>query len=269
MPYFDNEGVKIYYEIEGEGPPVVMIHGFPANLERWKETNWVTTLKKGYQLILLDCRGHGKSDKPHDESYYGQKMTDDVVNLMEHLSIDKANFLGYSMGAYITFRLLLSNPSLFISAILGGFILGRVFLNFMQDDKERSNAIENMKHRIEAFKADSIKDVKDPIGRAFRRRAELKGNDLTALAAVTASFLKERIETMKSPTQIRESLKEIKVPVMTVIASGETLSGKTLVAQLVLDACHFQIQGKDHFNVLPDPKFKMIVKAFLNFVNNE
>ena len=71
MPYFDNEGIKIYYEIVGEGPPVVLIHGFPANLERWKETNWVTTLKEDYQLILLDCRGHGKSDKPHDESYYG------------------------------------------------------------------------------------------------------------------------------------------------------------------------------------------------------
>jgi pimeloyl-ACP methyl ester carboxylesterase len=268
MPYFDNEGIKIYYEIVGEGPPVVMIHGFPANLERWKETNWVATLKEDFQLILLDCRGHGKSDKPHDESYYGQKMTDDVMKLMEHLSIDKANFFGYSMGASITFRLLLSKPSLLISAILGGFVLGRFFLNFLQDDKERSNYIKNMKRRIEAFRADSIKDVKYPMGRAFRRRAELKGNDLIALAAVTTGFLKERSETMISPAQIRESLKKIKVPVLTVIASGEIVSGKTLVAQLVPDACHFQIQGKDHFNVLPDPKFKMIVKAFLNFVND-
>ncbi|MHA2290465.1 MAG: alpha/beta fold hydrolase, partial [Promethearchaeota archaeon] len=105
MPYFDNEGIKIYYEIEGEGPPVVMVHGFSGNLENsWKETNWVKTLKDSYQLILLDCRGHGESDKPHDETYYGQKMNEDIIKLMEYLSIEKANLFGYSMGAYITFQ---------------------------------------------------------------------------------------------------------------------------------------------------------------------
>ncbi|GAG76959.1 unnamed protein product, partial [marine sediment metagenome] len=98
--------------------------GFSLNLERnWKKTNWVETLKDNYQLILFDCRGHGKSDKPHDDSDYGQKMTDDIIKLMEHLSIEKANFFGYSMGANITFLLLVNKPEIIISAILGGFVL--------------------------------------------------------------------------------------------------------------------------------------------------
>ncbi|MCK4379724.1 MAG: alpha/beta hydrolase [Candidatus Lokiarchaeota archaeon] len=264
MPYFTNDGVKIYYEIEGEGPPIVMIHGFASSLEgNWKLTNWVKNLKDNYKLILLDCRGHGKSDKPHDDSYYGHKMSDDIIKLMEHLSIEKANLFGYSMGAYITFRLLLTKPDIFISAILGGFVL-----NLIQDDKARSNYIESTKLRIEAFKAASIDQVKDPMARAFRQFAELGGNDLKALAAVTAGLLKERSETMASPAQIKESLKKIKVPIMTVVGSSEILPGdKTLIAQLVPDACHFQIQGKDHLTVVPDSKFKMIVKAFLNHVN--
>jgi len=266
MPYFDNDGVKIYYEIEGEGPPVVMIHGFTSSIENnWKRTNWVKVLKKDYRLILLDCRGHGKSDKPHDKDLYGANMTDDVTKLMDYLSIKKANFLGYSMGAYMTFRLLLSKPQLFFSAILGGFVL-----NLTQDDKARSKYIEGMKRSVEAFKAESIGEVKDPVARAYRQYAELTGNDLLAMAAVMTGLFKENSDIMGFPSQIKKSLKKIKVPVMTVVGSNERASGDmTLTAKLVPDACHFQIQGKDHLTVVPDPKFHMVVKAFLDYVNKK
>lgn len=266
MPYFDNDGVKIYYEIEGEGPSVIMIHGFASSLEgNWKATNWIEELKDNYRVILLDCRGHGKSDKPHDESLYGQKMTEDVIKLMEHLSIKRANIFGYSMGAYITFRLLLTKPECIISAILGGFVL-----TLMQDDEARSAYTESTKQRIEAFRAESIDHVEDPMARQFRQFAELGGNDLLALADVTAGLLQERSETMFSPVEMRESLKKVQTPVMSVVGSDDFLPGdKTLIAQLVPDACHFQIQGKDHLTVVPDLKFKMAVKAFLNYVNRK
>ena len=264
MPYFDNDGVKIFYEIEGEGPPVVMIHGFSSNLESgWKETNWVETLRDNYRLILLDCRGHGKSDKPHGDSDYGLKMVDDVIKLMEHLSIKKANFFGYSMGASIIFRLLLSTPEILISVILGGFVL-----NFNEKDSIRDR--ETTKQIVEAFRAESADQVKKPMARAFRMIAELRDNDLLALAAVQASTLEEWSEIYKSSAQLRKSLKEINTPVMTVVGSSELLSGdKTLVAQIVPDACHFQIQGKDHLTVTSDPKFHMVVKAFLDLFNKQ
>ncbi len=265
MPYINNNGIKIYYEIEGKGPSVIMIHGFASNLEQnWKQTNWVKNLKDNYRLILLDCRGHGKSDRPYDDSYYGyNQMTSDVVKLMEHLSIEKANFFGYSMGAYMTFQLLLRKPQLLISAILGGFVL-----HLPRNEKERALFRENTMLRIEAFKADSIDQVKDPVARAFRQFAELGGNDLRALAAVMSGNLQEIPDWAGDPTLIKSSLKKVKIPVMTIVGSDDFIPGdKTLIAQLVPGACHFQIQGKDHLTVVPDPKFHMIVKAFLNYVN--
>jgi pimeloyl-ACP methyl ester carboxylesterase len=102
MPYFNNNRVKIHYEIEGEGPDLVMIHGFAANIEiNWRQTNWISTLKDENRLILIDCRGHGKSDKPHDPNQYGAFMREDIIKLIDSLSISKANFFGYSMGGSI------------------------------------------------------------------------------------------------------------------------------------------------------------------------
>jgi pimeloyl-ACP methyl ester carboxylesterase len=261
MPYFNNNGVRIYYEIEGEGPPVVVIHGFSGSLvDSWKDTNLIESLEDNYQLILLDCRGHGKSDKPHEVSAYGHKMVDDMIKLIDHLSIEKANLFGYSMGASIIYHLLLTKPEIVISAILGGFVLN---LN----EKEILKGIENTKYIVDGLRAESVDQIKKPIARAFRRVAESRDNDLLALAAVQAGHLKDYSDMM-TPAQIRSSLKSINVPVMTVVGSSEILLGdKTLVAQLVPNACHFQIQGKDHLTATSDPKFHMILKAFLDYVN--
>ena len=258
MPYFENKGIKIYYEIEGDGPPLVLIHGFSGNIEdSWKDSNLIETLKDRYKLILLDCRGHGRSDKPHGDSFYGYNMVNDLIQLLEHLSIKQANFLGYSMGAYLLFQLILKKPEIIICAILGGFVL-------TLEEREIAKATKNMEQIIDAFKAESIDKVRKPIGRAFRLIAEQRGNDLLALAAVQTSWSKFSIP----PANLREVLKKIKVPVMTVVGSSEILLGdKTLVAQLVPDACHFQIQGKDHLNVTSDPKFHMVVRGFLALNN--
>ncbi|MFX0030415.1 MAG: alpha/beta fold hydrolase [Candidatus Hermodarchaeota archaeon] len=263
MPEFTNDGVKIYYEIEGKGPPVLLIHGFSSSMEyNWKQQGWLDALKDNFKVILIDCRGHGKSDKPHDKAFYGQRMQDDVVKLLEHLSIEKANLFGYSMGALITYSLLLRKPEIFISAILGGFVL-----TFREDEKARNDFREIIKRRIGAFKADTIEQVKDPMARQFREYAEMRGNDLLALAAVEGGTL-EQFETAASPDQIKDSLKKIDVPVLTVVGSNEAIAGdKTLIAQLVPNACHFQIQGKDHLTVVSDPKFHMVVNAFLDYIN--
>ena len=265
MPFFSNDGIKIYYEIKGEGPPVVMIHGFAMDLGTTWLPRCVNSLKKNYRLILLDSRGHGKSDKPHGDSYYGPKMTEDVIKLMEHLSIEKANFLGHSNGAHLIFWLLLSKPEIFISAILGGFTLPIV-----KDDEERIKYSEANEQIIEAFRAENPEQVKDPSYRLYRQLTEKSGNDLLALAGVIAGNLKKLNDPMSSPAKIKKSLKKIKVPVMTVVGSSDMIPGdKTLSAQLIPDACHFQIQGKDHLSVLRDSKFHMVVKAFLNHVNRK
>ncbi|MFX1456853.1 MAG: alpha/beta fold hydrolase [Promethearchaeota archaeon] len=265
MPFFNNDGIKIYYEVEGEGPPVIMIHGFASSLEgNWKQKNWVEVLKDNYKLILLDCRGHGKSDKPLDPTQYGAHMTDDIIKLLDHLSIKKANFLGYSMGSRLTFQLLLHKQELFISAILGGFALR------FPSDEERSAAQNRPNYMLEALKA-NIDEIKSPVALRIRRViSTYKDFDLLNLDAL-AAFVKGGVQSERNSVQTnaqrKESLKKIKVPVLTVMGSDDFPGDKTLIAQLVPDACHFQIQGRDHNSVVPDPKFHMIAKAFLDYVN--
>lgn len=122
---------------------------------------------------------------------------------------------------------------------------------------------------MEAFKAENVNQVKDPVAKRFRQFAELGGNDLNTLAALLAGNLKESPEWGHTPNnQIKSSLKEIKIPVITVVGSDDFILGdETLIAQLIPGASYFQIQGKDHLTVVPDPKFKMVVKAFLDYLN--
>ena len=262
MPYFENEGIKIHYEIEGNGPDLIMLHGFAANIEmNWRLTNWIKTLKDSNRLILIDCRGHGKSDKPTASAQYGKKMMEDIVKLMDHLSIEKANFFGYSMGGSITFGLLIHEPVRVKSVILGGFIPSQI----SREQLEQSN-----KPMINAFSVESVEQVKNPIAKQFRKFAESTGADLKALIAVMEGFARDVDDIFASFSEMKLALKKIKVPVLSVLGSDDALmTNKTLVADLIPGACHFQIQGKDHLTVLFDPKFHMVVKAFLRFVNKK
>ncbi len=121
MPYTDNNGVKIYYEVEGQGPPLVLAHGVSGNLNMWRKVGgYVDALKNDYRLIFFDARGHGRSDKPHDAADYGTKMTDDVVAILDNMHISRAYYFGYSMGARIGFYLAVNHGDRFRGFILGG-----------------------------------------------------------------------------------------------------------------------------------------------------
>jgi pimeloyl-ACP methyl ester carboxylesterase len=121
MPYVDSQGVRIYYEVEGQGPPLVLIAGLTRNLKTWRLYGYTGELNVDYQLILVDPRGHGDSEKPHDpKSYNPELMTGDVVAVLNDLGVEKANYWGYSMGGRIGFQLSRYHPSRFSSYILGG-----------------------------------------------------------------------------------------------------------------------------------------------------
>jgi pimeloyl-ACP methyl ester carboxylesterase len=120
---FDSNGVKIRYVTEGKGEPVVLIHGWMGDSSMWGgDRSGNTKLKgvDGFQLIALDCRGHGKSDKPHDPGKYGPEMAADVVRLLDHLKIDKAHLVGYSSGAFIAGKVAATHPGRVLSVVYGG-----------------------------------------------------------------------------------------------------------------------------------------------------
>lgn len=119
MPIVNNKGIKIYYIVEGQGPSIVMLHGAPGSHQEW--CSYVNLLKDKYQLILLDLRGNGQSDKPHDsESYSSRKFTSDIIAVLDELKTDKAHCWGYSFGGYLAFCLSRDYPKRFHSYIIGG-----------------------------------------------------------------------------------------------------------------------------------------------------
>ena len=120
MPYADNHGVRIHYELEGEGPPLVLLHGLSEDLEWWRDYGYVESLKKDYKLILIDARGHGASDKPHNpDAYKLELFVNDIVCVLGDLRIGKAHFLGFSMGGWVGFGIGKYAPERFYSLIIG------------------------------------------------------------------------------------------------------------------------------------------------------
>jgi len=104
MPYANNRGTRIHFEVEGGGPALVLQHGFTGNLKRWHTYGYVDALKADYQLILVDARGHGASDKPHDPAAYDLPLrVGDVLSVLDALELDRAHYWGYSMGGWIGF----------------------------------------------------------------------------------------------------------------------------------------------------------------------
>jgi pimeloyl-ACP methyl ester carboxylesterase len=118
---FNSQGVKIHYVTQGSGEPVVLIHGlYSSAFINWQLTGVVSELARDHQVIALDLPGHGLSDKPTVKEAYGVQMVDDIVLQLDHLKIQKAHIVGYSLGGMITMKFLTRFPERALSGTLGG-----------------------------------------------------------------------------------------------------------------------------------------------------
>ena len=118
MPYVNNQGVRIYYEVEGQGPPLMLAHGGTGSLDAWRQSGYTDALRGEFRLILFDARGHGRSDRPHEASI--STMADDAIAVLDSVSVTRAYYWGYSMGSAIGFDLAVRYASRFRGFILGG-----------------------------------------------------------------------------------------------------------------------------------------------------
>jgi pimeloyl-ACP methyl ester carboxylesterase len=245
MAYFDSDGVQIYFEERGKGDPVVLVHGFASRADHnW--AGWIDTLARDYRVIALDCRGHGKSGKPHDSAAYaGETMGEDVIRLIDHLGIKRTLIMGYSMGGRIVTGLLMFHPERLRAAVVGG--IGAVSASAPSFDR---------KPVVDALLAKDISEVKEPRARDFRQFAEATGNDLKALAAVMASnrddFPAEKI-----------AAKKIRVPVMIVIGTKDLLVGDPkLLRDAIPGSKLVMLEGRDHLSAPSDPHYVEAVQEF-------
>jgi pimeloyl-ACP methyl ester carboxylesterase len=121
MPYAVNNGVRIHYQIEGSGPPLLLHIGLMGSLQCWRQSGYVDALRDDYQLIMIDPRGHGVSDKPHDvESYAMSSFVGDMIAVLDAAGAARTHFLGDSMGGAIGFAAGVYAPERFMSLALGG-----------------------------------------------------------------------------------------------------------------------------------------------------
>jgi len=247
MPSFDNGAVEIAYLDEGEGDPILLVHGFASTKNvNWVYPTWVSELRKnGRRVIALDNRGHGESAKLYDPAKYSIPiMASDVVALMDHLSIPRADIMGYSLGARMTAWLGLTKPERLRSAILGGIGMAMV---------DGGGPGENV---AAALEAPSLEEVSDPVARTFRAFADQTRSDRRALAACLRG---------SRGLMSRDEVTGINVPVLIAVGTTDEVAGSAHgLGDLIPGAEVLDIPNRDHMRAVGDKVYKTGVVDFLS-----
>jgi pimeloyl-ACP methyl ester carboxylesterase len=251
MAHFDSDGIEIAYDVFGAGAPIVLVHGFAASCAvNWEKTGWVDTLvAEGRRVIGVDCRGHGRSGKPHDRARYSRgEMQRDILRLLDHLQIEQADLFGYSMGAWLLLPLLAGRSERIHTAVLGG--AGAPLPETRTLHAVICAALEG------ALYPTSATDLERMVAARFREFAEDQGNDLMALACV-----------LQSGIMAAEALCGIeRCAARVLVAAGDNdfLAGDpSSLATVIPEADLLLVTGGNHISTLTDDRFREGVLTFL------
>ena len=259
--FFDSNGVRIRYVDVGAGDPVFLLHGNGGSVQEWETTDVLQSLSRNFRVVAMDARGHGKSDKPHDPAAYGRELSLDVLRLMDHLGIQKAHVIGYSMGAQTVAHLIVIKPERFASAILGG-APGR----FYWTEKDISQANENAVERERDCISRGMIEARAPIGEPpmsegeFKRRSAAcfanKEFDRFALAALGRG--------QATQTITREQAAAVDVPTLGIVGSLDGyLANFQELQKLRPDMQLVVIEGASHGTAARSPQFLSSAQAFV------
>ena len=259
--FFDSNGVRIRYVDEGRGEPVILIHGNGGSIETWRSSGLLPDLARDYRVIAFDARGHGQSGKPHDASGYGAEMGRDVIRLLDHLDVERAHIVGYSMGAHIAAQLIVTHPERFVTATLGG-AAGRVrwtaeeIARAEQEaaEKERECVSRSQIHRLAAV------DGPKPSEEDIRRRSAACMADPTQDRCAQAALSRGQKDQMITPEQAAA----VTVPTLGVVGSLDAyLADFQALKQLRPDLMLVVINGATHGSAGRRPEFIAAVRARL------
>ena len=259
--FFRSDGVTLRYLVEGEGEPVLLIHGLGASVHvQWGASGVMQALAQDHRVIAYDNRGHGRSGKPHDSDHYGEETVEDAVRLLDHLQIPRAHIVGYSMGALITNKLLVEHPERFLSATLGG-------AGWLKSNDERAVFMKEVIESLEQRKGILPLLVRltppgrpQPTADQFRVRLgnQIFGllNDQRAIAAAARG--------MSELAVTEDELRANRVPTLALIGGADPL--KVMVdelAHVMPNLTVTVIEEADHLRAPGRPEFVRELKSFL------
>lgn len=235
---------------EKQNETIVLVHGFASHSHmNWINTNWFSHLSEaGYHVISFDNRGHGQSETLYDVEKYGADlMAGDVKALLQHIGIEKAHIMGYSMGARISAFVARDYPEILKSVIFAGMGLNMV------------RGMGNPEPIARALEAKSSADVTNPAAQSFRQFAEQTKSDLKALAAC--------IRSARNPVT-KEQLQQIAVPCLVAVGEKDVIAGAgSALVELIPGAEHLPIPKRDHMNAVGDKVYKEGVVKFLKSIS--
>ncbi|MFZ3033637.1 MAG: alpha/beta hydrolase [Parvibaculum sp.] len=246
IEYFESGGLRLAYRVVGEGSPIVLVHGFASTMEvNWVRTGWSRALMDaGRRVIMADGRGHGASDKPHDEADYTfDAMAADVIALMDHLGEPGADLMGYSMGGMVSLVAAAQYPDRFDRVIAAG-----VGERLLAKEKKADDVVA-------ALLTDDPAAIGSRTAQMFRLFADQNKQDRVALAACFAEVRKD------FPDQL---LARITRPVLIVAGETDDVAGAAgPLAARIPGGESFTVPKRDHMRTVGDKAYTEAVLRFL------
>lgn len=257
--FFDANGVRIHYTDEGDGEPVVLVHGFAVNADlNWRLPGIVDKLTPHYRVIALDLRGHGLSDKPHEAMSYGVEMVQDIVRLLDHLHIEKAHLVGYSLGGFIAFKAAVTYPQRWRSvAVLGAGWENpeaSAFLRVIGEMKEDLQAGRGVEPLVVSLGGE--RQPPTTLHRWWVVAMTRWFNDRQALIAM--------MDGLPDLAVTEEQLRAIELPVLSMAGGNDPLAkGVEAMVGKIADHRVIILPGADHLRAMTHPFFAPALLDFL------
>ena len=195
MPYVTSSGRRLYYEVAGEGFPLLMHHGFAQSAQSWIDAGWRDLLANRSRVITFDILGHGRSDTPHDiEAYRMEERMADVVAVAEAAGAQRFDMLGFSLGGRVALGMALQRPKYLRSLIVGGMHARATGLT-----------ADSMKRRTATLRNGSVRALRRALGLNAAASRNLPDPDPEALALSDEGLLDwpgvvEELRSLDMPT---------------------------------------------------------------------